>query len=107
MQITLGVCFVVWVVIQAPGFAIYVVHNFVGLLIGGVTAAAHHLLFTGWYLQWFPESNIFLLAPMLQIVLAFSTGVLYASATHHLAELHYQRQRMALLSRYPPPARCY
>lgn len=104
---TLGACFVDWVVVQVPGFAFYAVHNVVGLVVGGITAAAHHLLFTGWYLQWFPESNIYLIAPMLQIVLSFSTGLLYASAMQQLAELHYERRRRILELRYPPPARSY
>lgn len=106
-QITLGVCFVDWVVVQVPGFAFCAVHNVIGLVVGGITAAAHHLLFASWYLQWFPESNIYLVAPMLQIVLSFSTGLLYASAMQRLAELHYERRRMILQARYPPPARSY
>jgi hypothetical protein len=106
-QLTLGACFLDFVVVQIPGFAVSAVHNVLGLVIGGISTAAHHLLFMGWYLQWFPTSNVFWLAPLLQIVLSFSTGILYASAMQHLTEVHYRRQRQIARLRWPPPARSY
>lgn len=77
----------------------------IGLVLGGLTAAAHHLLFTGWYFQWYSDSGIYLLAPMLQVLLSFSTGMLYASAMQQLAEVHFERRRQFLQSRLPPRAR--
>lgn len=105
VQIALGAHLVDWVAVQVPGLDLQAAHNTVALIIGALAAATHHLLFTGWYLQWFSESSVYLLALLLQILLSCSTAIIYASAMRQLANLHFARHRLAQLSRTPPRAR--